>query len=146
MKKVIFFLIAVLISAATQAQEANSFDISEHGMQMFRICATIFLLIALMMFVLAILKRILEFRIRNRIVDKGVPESLAASLLKDPHNDSKHSAFKWFAMLAGTGVGLTLVNYTMPLGVHSIAIMSFSIAASFLGYYLFIRKTREGEE
>jgi hypothetical protein len=49
-------------------------------------------------------------------------------------------------MLAGTGVGLTLVNYTMPLGVHSIAIMSFSIAASFLGYYLFIRKTREGEE
>ena len=112
MKKVIFFLIAVLISAATQAQEANSFDISEHGMQMFRICATIFLLIALMMFVLAILKRI----------------------------------FKWFAMLAGTGVGLTLVNYTMPLGVHSIAIMSFSIAASFLGYYLFIRKTREGEE
>ena len=83
MKKVIFFLIAVLISAATQAQEANSFDISEHGMQMFRICATIFLLIALMMFVLAILKRILEFRIRNRIVDKGVPESLAASLLKE---------------------------------------------------------------
>ena len=146
MKKVISFLIVISISAAMQAQEANSFEISMHGMEMFRICATIFLLIALMMFILSVLKRILEYRIRNRIVDKGVPESLAASLLKDPHNDSKHSAFKWFAMLAGTGVGLTLVNYTMPLGVHSIAIMSFSIAASFLGYYLFIRKTREGED
>jgi hypothetical protein len=38
------------------------------------------------------------------------------------------------------GAGLMIVNYTQPLGIHSLAIMAFSISLSFLGYYFFIRQ------
>jgi hypothetical protein len=31
----------------------------------------------------------------------------------------------------------------LPLGIHSLAIMFFSTAASFLGYYFFIKKTQK---
>jgi hypothetical protein len=112
-------------------------------MEVVRILATLIVLISLMVFLLAILKRILDFRIKNRIAEKGVSESLATSLLSEENGSTKNVSFKWFALLAGAGVGLTIVNYTMPLGIHSLAIMSFSIAGSFLVYYLFIRNKNE---
>jgi hypothetical protein len=112
-------------------------------MEFMRLLATVFMMTALMVFILSILKRMLDFRIKNRIAEKGVSESLAASLLSEETGSPKNASFKWFALLAGTGVGLTIVNYTMPLGIHSLAIMSFSIAGSFLIYYLFIRNKNE---
>jgi hypothetical protein len=115
----------------------------EIHMELFRLISTVGIFIALMVFILALLKRILDFRIKNRIAEKGVSESLATSLLSEGNGNAKTSSFKWFAILAGAGVGLTIVNYTMPLGIHSLAIMSFSIAGSFLVYYFFIRKNSE---
>jgi hypothetical protein len=115
----------------------------EIHMELFRLISTVGVLIALMVFILALLKRILDFRIKNRITEKGVSESLAASLLSEENGSARNASFKWFTLLAGAGVGLTIVNYTMPLGIHSLAIMSFSIAGSFLGYYLFVRQNEK---
>ena len=106
----------------------------------FNICATIFVVLAFMIFILSIIKRMLEHRIKNKIVDKGVPESLAASILQKNIGESIHANIKWFALLTGLSAGLIIVNYTLPLGIHSLAIMSFSIALSFLGYYLYLKK------
>ena len=109
----------------------------------FRICATIFVVILFMAFILAILKWILEHRLKNKIVDKGVSENLVASVLQTTAKPDGNINIKWFTILAGIGAGLTIVNYTLPLGIHSLAIMFFSIAASFLGYYFFIKKTEK---
>ena len=106
----------------------------------FNICASIFVVLAFMAFILSIIKRILEYRIKNKIADKGVPESLAASILQKNMGESMHANIKWFALLTGLGAGLIIVNYTLPLGIHSLAIMSLSIALSFLGYFLYLKK------
>jgi len=62
-----------------------------------------------------------------------------SSLLQTKTGEDRNINIKWFAILAGIGAGLMIVNYTMPLGFHSIAIMAFSISLSFLGYYFFLR-------
>jgi hypothetical protein len=86
------------------------------------------------------MKRIFEHRLKNKIVDKGISENIAHSILETKATeDNKYANVKWFAILAGIGLGLTGVNYTQPLGFHSLAIMAFSISLSFLGYYFFIR-------
>lgn len=97
-----------------------------------------------MYFIINIIKRIFEHRLKNKIVDKGISENIAQSILETKATgESKYANIKYFAILAGIGIGLTGVNYTQPLGFHSLAIMAFSISLSFLGYYLFIRDTEK---
>jgi hypothetical protein len=121
------------------AQDGFSGRDSHFNMEVFHICATIVVVVLAMVFVLSILKRMLEYRIKNKIADKGISESLASSILQPSTREDRSINFKWFSILAGIGGGLTIVNYTLPLGIHSLAIMSFSIAASFLAYHYFLK-------
>lgn len=134
MKKI--SVISVLLTC-TYAANAQGYTVDH---EVVRTCAVIFTLLACMFFVIGILKRILEFRLKNKIVDKGISDSLASSLLETEPKSNENLNIKWFALLAGTAIGLAIVNYTQPLGIHSLAIMCGSISISFLGYYFFQQK------
>ena len=137
MKKVITIIAAGLVSFTVNAQD--NLDM-EFRPEVFRSVAAIFVVGMFMYFIINIMKRIFEHRLKNKIVDKGISENIAQSILaSQTTEDNKYANVKWFAILAGIGIGLTGVNYTQPLGFHSLAIMAFSISLSFLGYYLFIR-------
>jgi hypothetical protein len=139
MKKIIKAATLLLVPFAVNAQNGNVYI--DH--EVFRTCAVIFVVILFMAFFLAIIKWILEHRLKNKIIDKGVSENLVASVLQTTTKQDGNANIKWFAILAGIGAGLTIVNYTLPLGIHSLAIMFFSTAASFLGYYFFVKKTEK---
>ena len=137
MKKVITIIAAGLVSFTVNAQ--GDFDM-EFRPEVFRSVVAIFVVGMFMYFIINIMKRIFEHRLKNKIVDKGISENIAQSILAtQTPEDNKYANVKWFAILAGIGLGLTGVNYTQPLGFHSLAIMAFSISLSFLGYYLFTR-------
>lgn len=138
MKKVAAFFIAVLLAGAAMAQDPHDMD-----REVFNVTSIIFLIFLVMLFILAFLKRLLDYRLRNKIVDKGISEDLASSLLATTPQDSKQVNVKWFAILAGTALGLSIVYYTEPLGIHSLAIMCFCISLSFLGYYFYLKKSGE---
>jgi len=140
MKKIASILIIAIVPFTATAQSNFTLLNSNNNMEAFRICTSILALALVMVFILSILKRMLEFRIKNKIVEKGVNENLASFILKPGTKEDGSVNFKWFSILAGMGVGLTIVNYTLPLGFHSLAIMSFSIAASFLGYHYFLKR------
>ena len=138
MKRTITFLILIFSVISANAQGTGTDSINE---DVFRIVASIFTVALFMIFILQLLKRILDHRLKNKIVDKGIPESIASSILQTETVGEKEINIKWFALLAGTGIGLLIVNYTQPLGIHSLAIMALSISAGFLGYYFFLWKT-----
>ena len=137
MKKVITIIAAGLVSFSVNAQ--GGLDM-EFRPEVFRGVAAIFVVGMFMYFIINIIKRIFEHRLKNKIVDKGISENIAQSILATQKpEDNRFANVKWFAILAGIGLGLMVVNYTQPLGFHSLAIMAFSISLSFLGYYLFTR-------
>jgi hypothetical protein len=140
MKKTLTIVAAILAAFTVNAQDIFPKQEMHIDIRVFDICAQVLVLVLFMIFILTILKRILEYRVKNKIVEKGVPENIVSSILQTNAPESRHINIKWFALLAGIGAGLTIVNYTLPLGFHSLAIMSFSIALSFLGYYFFLRK------
>jgi len=139
MKKIVLITTGILVTMSASAQ-GSYMEIRP----MIEISATIFTFVAVMLFILAIIKRILEYRLKNKIVDKGIPESVITTLLESAKPEGKESNIKWFSLLAGLGAGLMIVNYTLPLGFHSVAIMAFSISLSFLGYYFFLKNTGKG--
>lgn len=107
--------------------------------EIFNICATIFTVGLFMIFILAIVKRVMDYRLKNKIVEKGIPENVISSILQTNPKEDRNINIKWFAILAGMGTGLTIIYYTLPLGIHSLAIMAFCIAAGFLGYFFFLK-------
>lgn len=143
MKKTILLAMISPLPFVSNAQQNFSENNVHLNMEVVRIASTILVIVLVMIFVLSLLKRMLEYRIKNKIADKGIPESLASSILQPNTKEDGSVNFKWFSILAGMGAGLTIVNYTLPLGIHSLAIMSFSIAASFLGYHYFLKRSEK---
>jgi len=138
MKKIITIATVCSVSFTANAQNSGF----EYNEEMLQVAAAIFVVGMFMYFIIDIIKRIFEHRLKNKIVDKGISENIAQSILATQKpEDNRYANVKWFAILAGIGLGLTGVNYTQPLGFHSLAIMAFSISLSFLGYYLFTRSS-----
>ena len=139
MKKITSILTILSAPVAASAQT----DSSNFNMDVFQVCAMIFTVALFMLFILTIIRRMLEYRLKNKIVEKGIPENIAASVLQTSNTDDSYATIKWFFILMGIGAGLTIVHYTRPLGIHSLAVMAFSMAASFLGYFLFVRYSQK---
>jgi len=139
MKKIITIATVCSLSFTANAHDSG-FEFNE---ELFQIAGAIFVVGMFMYFIINIMKQIFEHRLKNKIVDKGISENIAQSILETKTGESKYANIKYFAILAGIGIGLTGVNYTQPLGFHSLAIMAFSISLSFLGYYLFIRNAEK---
>jgi hypothetical protein len=89
------------------------------------------------------IKWMLDHRLKNKLIEKGAPEHIVAQLLQPAPNDSKNTTVKWFALLMGLGTGLILVYNFQPLGMHSLAIMCFSLAAGILGYYFYLDRKKK---
>ena len=141
MKKILTITTVSLVSFVVKAQGYDAF--MRYNMEIFEVCAAIFVTGMFMFFIITVMKRIFEHRLKNKIVDKGISENIATSILQTNTGESKYASIKWFAILAGIGIGLTGVYLTQPLSFHSLAIMAFSISLSFLGYYFFTRNTEK---
>ena len=139
MKKIITIATIFSLGFTANAHD-NAFEFNE---EMVQVAAAVFVVGMFMYFIINVMKRIFEHRLKNKIVDKGISENIAQSILETKTSESKYANIKYFAILAGIGIGLTGVNYTQPLGFHSLAIMAFSISLSFLGYYFFTRNAEK---
>jgi hypothetical protein len=135
MKKIMSLVAIIATPVLANAQNEGQVIDKE----VFRTCSIIFFCALIMLFVFLILKHFLDYRIKHKILDKEIPENVVASILQITPKENGNTNIRWFSILMGLGVGLTIVYYTMPLGIHSMAIMMFCIAASFLGYYLFLK-------
>ena len=140
MKKILSLVAVVATPVVVCAQDGIS---AEFDRKIFEISATIFVVGLFMIFILTIMKRLLDHRLKNKILERGITDSVALSILQTNPNENRNINIKWFAILAGLGAGLTIVNYTRPLGIHSLAIMAFCIAVSFLGYFYYLKQSEK---
>lgn len=144
MKKFIASITTITLGLTVNAQEANydPFKDRQFIFDSFNICAVLLVIYLLSSFILRLVKQLLEFKLKNRIVDKGTEEPVVAQLLQPETNKEKRNyLLQWLFILTATGIGFGIMSLTKPFGLHSLAIMAFSIAAGFGGYYLFTRET-----
>ena len=142
MKKIIIALVIFFSPCYSYAQDQVQLGNGTYiPNEYFRIGASILVLYFLISFILSITRSILDFRLKSKMIDRGVSEKVAEQFLQPQNKDSKAQAMKAFLILAGIGLGLSVINLTTPIGIHSFAIMAFTISLSFLAYFFFVRKT-----
>ncbi|MDP4263613.1 MAG: hypothetical protein Q8941_13890 [Bacteroidota bacterium] len=140
MKKLITIAIAVLTAISLNAQgDHDRQNYLASDTPVFRVVSIICVIALFMLFILIVMKRVFEYRLKNKVIDKGISENIISSILQKNDGEDRHINIKWFALLTGLGAGLTIIYYTQPLGIHSLAIIAFSIALSFLGYFFYLK-------
>lgn len=141
MKKIIT-IIAIAFSPALYAQDGMPFSgerlIDGETRNMIGSVLALYLLSA---FILSLTRSIQSYRLKAKMIDKGVSDKVIEQFLQPANTDSKSQAMKFFLILLGIAVGLTAISLSLPVGIHSAAIMAFSVAASFLGYFYYLKQT-----
>ncbi|WPQ62335.1 hypothetical protein SIO70_28655 [Chitinophaga sancti] len=99
--------------------------------------ATIVLFIA-SSFILSLLRILLNNQLKKKMLQKGVSEEVIANML--PRKSEQIAAIKWFAILTAIALGLTIITFFPPIGIHSVIIMAVCVALGFLGYYFWVKK------
>jgi hypothetical protein len=137
MKKLITITPALLIFAAARAEDKGGFPIDRDFLvDAFHIAATIFLLYLCFSFVLDLLQRNLDHRIKSKAIAAGSSETMVSQLMARQKKDVRRGALAWICVLLALGLGLSIINLTLPIGLHSMAILAFSIGAGLLAFYL----------
>ena len=141
MKRLLLLLLFCLTAGAAWAQDALAPALGGNTVELGRhVLMPLLGLYLLCSFVLAAIKMVLNYLLKNKIVDTAViSESIVERLLPGPQ-DEQNKVVKWVALLLSTGVGLAVCNWYLPLGLHSIIILLFSTALGFLAYYLFVSR------
>lgn len=128
------------ISTPPQISLDREIDQSANNTSSIEILMPLFVITLLVVLLVKLTRYILDHKLKNKIIDRGISEQLANSILEKSVSDKKVDSIKWAFLLFGVSGGLTLAYYTMPLDIHSIAIMAFSAGLSYLAYFFYLQK------
>jgi hypothetical protein len=102
------------------------------------------LFIGFLLFMLvSIVKYFLAFRLKNKMIDRGMTEQIAAELLNKNEHNKLDDIIKIAILFCGLGIGLLITHFSSPLGIHSLAIMAFSIGLSYFAYFFYLQKQKK---
>ncbi len=144
MKKIVMLTGLLTIWLATKAEDKIDYDPfrdKDFIDMLLRVSVVIFVIYLITTFLLSIIRLFLDYKLKNKMMDKGASENLVHQLLQPQKKDSRLTAIKWAIIAGGVGLGFMLMFLFPPFGIHSIMIMSFCISLSFLCYAYFVKKT-----
>lgn len=143
MKKLLTSIIIPLAAVQTFAQNKPIVDSNPNTVApaTVEIILPILFIISLAFMLVTLIKYFLEFRLKNKLIDRGMSEQLSAYLLSKNDKEKQNEVIKWAILFCGIGTGLILTYFTAPIDLHSLAIMAFSIGLSYLAYFFYLKKS-----
>jgi len=140
MKKMKLISLIVVLPRALAAQSGNTMHLDN---DILKIGIAVVATGVVMLFLLEIIKRFLDYRLKDKALELRISDELASKIFSDKTEKNFAGAAKWTFLITGLGIGFTCVHYTLPIGFHSLAIIAFSIAGGFLAYFLYIKRSEK---
>jgi hypothetical protein len=151
MKKIFSSILTLVSSTVVVGQDSIpkttlppklSLDSGIDNSQSIEIFMPLFAITLVVVLVVQVTRVILENKLKNKIIDRGISEQLASTIIGNSAADKKDDSIKWAFLLLGLSCGLLVSYNTMPLHIHSIAIITFSLGLSYLAYYFYQRRKK----
>lgn len=141
MKKMKLLLISLLACITASAQgEYETLRLNEFIDMSLRVLGVLLLIYIPCSLILTFVKMLFEYRLKQSMIEKGVSETVVSQMLQPDYKATRFTALKWVCLLCGAGLGLLLAGFFPPFGIHSLVMITFSLAAGFLGYYLLVSR------
>jgi FtsH-binding integral membrane protein len=143
MKKAIIAAAILTSTIAANAQDKQEPLIDrELVFDLVHICAVVLIIYLISSFILQLIRQNLDYRLKSKIIEKQPNENVVAQLVPADKTNSVNTVLQWFCTLVGIAIGFMIMTFTQPFGLHSLAIMAFSVAAGLGIYYLFTRRNK----
>src|SRR5580658_109041 len=140
MKKAVIIFAALSVSIAAFAQDKPEPLINrEFIFDLIHIIAVLLVIYLISSFILQLVRQNFDFRLKSKILERQTEEHIVSQLVQPDKVNPLNSLLQWICTLIGVGIGFALISHTQPFGLHSLAIMAFSVAAG-LGVYYFMAK------
>jgi len=134
--KITVLLLSLSTTLFAGPPSRGSIQFSNESLMMFLNAAAILLALYIATsFLLSTIRLFLDSRLRRELIMKDASETMVDKILPKEYS-LRQTSLRWCCLLVAIGGGLLICNYNQPLGLHSAATMSFSIAAGLLAYYL----------
>ena len=143
MKKTILALAILVSSVAAFAQDDHA-PLIDRGLvfDVINMCGIILTIYLISAFILQLLRQNFDYRLKSKIIEKGTDEHIVDKLVQPEKKDKLNTVLQWFCTLTGIAVGFLIMTFAQPFGLHSLAIMAFSVAAGLGVYYIFSRRSK----
>jgi hypothetical protein len=143
MKKTILAVAILASSIAAVAQDEHG-PLIDRGLifDVVNMCGIILIIYLISAFILQLLRQNFDYRLKSKIVEKGTDEHIVDKLVQPEKKDQRNILLQWFCTLTGIAIGFLIMNFTQPFGLHSLAIMAFSVAAGLGVYYLLSKRSK----
>lgn len=144
MKKLLTSILIPLATVQTFAQNTDnkSNSVEPAAIDPIGIILPILFIAFLVFMLISLVKYFLEFRLKNKLIEKGMSEQLSAYLLNNDDQEKQNDVIKLAILFCGIGTGLMTTYLTAPINIHSLAIMAFSLGLSYLAYFFYLRKQK----
>jgi FtsH-binding integral membrane protein len=106
------------------------------------ICAVVLIIYLVSSFILQLIRQNLDYRLKSKIIEKETAENVVGQLMPADKTNPSNTILQWFCTLVGVAIGFMVMTFTQPFGLHSLAIMAFSVAAGLGIYYFFTRRNK----
>ncbi len=146
MRKLIISLISLLATVQAFAQNKPISDTKSSSLEPLAsepiagIILPIIFISFLVFMLVSLVRYFLEYRLKNKLIDRGMSEQLSAYLLSKNDQEKYNEVIKLAILFCGIGAGLTMTYLTAPINIHSLAIIAFSLGLSYLAYFFYLRK------
>ncbi|MFN8713392.1 MAG: DUF6249 domain-containing protein [Bacteroidota bacterium] len=142
MKKIVASILILLATVPAFAQDMLTANVDEPFViePVSEILLPILFMSFLVFMLVSLVKYFLEYRLKNKLIERGTPEQLSAYLSNKNDKEKQNEAIKLAILFCGLGTGLILVYLTAPIQIHSLAIMALSLGLSYLAYFFYLRK------
>lgn len=140
MKKILTSILTLLATAPAFAQNTPTTVAQTDIDPVSSIIPPVLFMSFLVFMLVSLVKYFLEYRLKNKLIDKGTPENISAYLSTKNESEKQDNVIKWGILFCGIGVGLTVTYLTAPIHIHSLAIMAFSIGLSYMAYFCYLKR------
>ena len=97
----------------------------------------------LVFMLISLVKYFLEFRLKNKMIDRGMTEQMFAYSFNKNDDNKFDAVIKLAILFCGLGIGLAITYLAGPINILSLAIMAFSIGLSYFAYFVYLRKQKK---
>lgn len=143
MKRALLFAAALCGSVVTYAQDKPEPLINrEFIFDLTHIIAVLLVIYFITSFILQLLRANFEFRLKSRILERQTEENIVSQLVRPDKVNPLNTVLQWICTLVSVGIGFLLIEFAQPLGLHSLGIMAFCVAAGLGLYYYFVTRSK----
>lgn len=143
MKKALIIIAALGGSIVAYAQDKPEPLINrEFIFDLIHIVAVLLVIYLISSFILQIVRSNFDFRLKSKMLERQTEEQMAGQLLQPDKVNPLNTVLQWICALVAVGIGFLIIELTEPYGLHSLAIMAFSVAAGLIVYYRLAPRTK----